>query len=181
MNPTLKLLFIANSLTVFATTLTGPLYALFIQKQFATKDVIYIVSTATFCTLLASLLGSAILSKFGDKLNHKSLLQFGFLGRGIIWALYPFVPNIIFVFFIQFIFGFFDTFGNTGYDSIFAENLDQKRHIRNYSSNRVIAYFSMLFAITIGAYVAYNYGFQPLFIFMSLLSFVSYLVVSRIK
>ncbi len=181
MNPTLKLLFIANCLSVFSGTLVGPIYALFLERQYDIKQNIYLVGTAAFCSLFGSLFSSLLLRLKGEHQSHQRLLKIGFFSRGIIWALYPFAPSILVVFLLQFTYGFVDTFGLTGYDTLVAEHLDKNRHVRNFSDSRILLNFATIMAITVGTFVAHNFGFTPLFAFMSVVSFSSFLVVSRIK
>jgi len=175
MNKSLKTLFLFNGIFVFAGSLLGPLYALYVAN--IGKSVL-VVSTSWSVYLASATLCTLILSKYGDRVKEKErLLMAGYLIRGLVWIAYIFVGNFTTLLVLQFVLGIGEALGTPAYDTIFAEHLDRNKHIKDYSTWKVISNLLGAAATFLGGLVVTYSGFIPLFMFMAILAFTSFLGV----
>ena len=174
-NRSLKILFIANGIFVFAGKLLGPLYAVF-AENFDTN--VLSISFAWFVYMFSSTLFSVVVLYFGDRIKEKEyMLILGFLLRALSSMLYIFIGSFFMFIIVQIILGIGDAFGSPAFDSIFAEHLDRGREIYNYSSWKVIQNFLLAVASLIGGIVVYYINFDFLFFIMACLALLSAVIV----
>ncbi len=174
-NKSLKILFIYNGIFVFAASLFGPLYAVYVGLL--DKNILS-VSITWSAFLIATIIFTLIISKIGDRLKEKEyLLLAGFLVRAITWFLFIFTTNVYYLIFLQILLGFGEALGTPAFDAIFAEHLDGGRHIKEYSDWKLISNIATSVGTLIGGLIVIEFGFQWLFISMSLLAIVSFIGV----
>lgn len=170
-NKALKTLFIFNGLFVFAGSLLGPLYAIFVDN--ITKGIfpitlswsIFLFSTTVFTILVA---------KIGDKIQEKEyLLVIGYTIRAVVWFSYIFIQDFYILLLAQFLLGIGEAAGTPAFDAIFAEHLDKGKHIFEYSEWKVITNVVLAVGTLTGGLIAERFGFKPLFLFMSILAVIS--------
>lgn len=167
-NSALKTLFLYNSIFVFTNNLLGPLYAIYIQ-QFDINVFSISLVWATF--IFFTTVFSFFLSKLGDRVKEKEyFLMAGFLIRSIAWFLYIFAKSIPHIIIIQVILALGEAFGSPSFDAIFAEHVDKKFRMAEYSSWRIILNFSLVLSTVIGGFIVYKFSFTLLFLVVSLLS-----------
>lgn len=169
-NKSLKLLFLYNSIFCFAGGLLGPLYAVFVE---GIDDKIIWVSVSWATSLISTTLFVYILSKIGDRFNDKNLLLIGYVVRAIAWSLFLFVNSIPLLIFNMFLIGIGEAFGTPSFNAVFAEHLDDGQHIAEYSDWTLIANITIAASTIAGGIVVEKYGFQPLFVFMTILALIS--------
>ena len=170
-NKALKTLFVFNGLFVFAGSLLGPLYAIFVEN--ITKGIfpitlswsIFLVSATVFTVLVA---------KIGDKIQEKEyLLVIGYAIRAVVWFSYIFIQDFYILLLAQFLLGIGEAAGTPAFDAIFAEHLDKGKHIFEYSEWKVITNVVLAVGTLLGGLIAEKFGFKPLFLFMSVLASIS--------
>jgi MFS family permease len=170
-NNYLKSLFVFNGIFVFSSGLIGPLYAVYVQKFDSNVSSISL-SWAAF--LLSTTLFLFILSRCGDKIkNKKILLQLGFLIRAIAWISYIFVGNIGALIAVQILLGLGEALGTPSFEALFAEHLDNDKHINEYSEWKLIVNGASGLAVICGGFLVEKLGFDVLFISMSILAFAT--------
>lgn len=175
MNKSLKTLFVLNSIFVFASSLLGPLYVIFIQG-FDNKIITVSISWAVY--MFSSTVFMFLVSKYGDKIKEKEyLLAGGFLIRGFAWLGYLFVTSIEGLIIIQIILGLGEALGTPSWGAIFAKHLDNKKEIMDYSNWNIINNLMIAISTLVGGVVVTVFGFRPLFVFMGLLAFISFIGV----
>lgn len=175
-NQTLKILYIYNGIFVFAMSLLGPLYAIFVSK--IDNDVLAI-SWSTAATIVSSTVFTFLISKIPDRnQDERLMLMVGYMARSLGWLLFVFVDNLWQIILIQILLGFGEGIATPAFQSMFAEHLDKNHHISDYSYWQLIANGCMIAAVIIGGLIVKYYGFNSLFISMSILAFISYLGVS---
>ena len=171
-NNSLKVLFLFNGIFVFAATLLGPLYAVFVETI---DDNVLAISFSWAAFLLSATFFTYIISQKGDSLKEKEyLLVGGFLIRGISWILFIFAGNFLHLIIIQILLGVGEAFGSPSFNAIFAEHLDKGMQIKEYSSWQVIQNIITALATIIGGFVINSFGFVPLFVAMSSLAFIAF-------
>lgn len=170
-NKTLRVLFACNAIFVFAGNLMGPLYAIFVQginHDIATISgswAIYLVSATMFMFLF---------TRFRDRGLHKKRLLVGaYVVRAIVWFLYSMVNGLGFLLVLQVILGLGEAMGTPAFDAIFAEHLDNGKHIADYSEWQLVNNLVLAVGTFVGGLIVANFGFQPLFLIMSGLAILS--------
>lgn len=167
----LKTLYIYNGIFVFASGLLGPLYAIFVNKF--EKDV-FSISLSWAAFLIATTICLYFVSMFKDKPeNKKAFLILGFLIRAIVWILFIFIGNIWQLIILQIILGIGEAIGTPAFESLFAEHLDEGGHLKDYSRWKLIVNLATGVATVVGGLMVKYFGFEILFLIMSLLAIVS--------
>lgn len=175
MNKSLKVLFVASGIYVFAAQLLGPLYAVYVRG--IDKAVTSVsISWATF--MASSLLFTYLISLFGDKIKETEyLLIAGYALKGIIWFLYIFVTNFPQLILLQIFLGFSDSLHPSSFVAILAKHLDKGKYLAQYAKYKLVSQSASVLGILLGGAIVSNYGFIPLFVLMSVLSISSSLFV----
>ena len=174
-NKSLKILFLSNSLFVFASSLLGPLYALYVE---GIDGKILSVSFSWFAFIVSSLFFTYLVGRYGDKIKEKEyLLLAGYLLRACVWIFFIFVTNISSLIILQIILGIGDALGSPAFESIFATHLDREQSISNYSTWKLFERVAIAAATLLGGFIVSLFGFSPLFIIMSLLALISFSIV----
>jgi len=171
-NNALKTLFIYNGIFVMATAMLGPLYAIYVVKF---VDGVIAVSISWAAFLISTSFFTYIVSKKGDQVKEKEyLLLAGYLIRIISWLSLIFVHNLTALVLVQIFLGLGESLGSPSFNVLFADHLDKNRHVKEYSEWLLIANLTSAVGIIIGGIIVSNYGFETLFVLMSLLSLTSF-------
>ncbi len=173
-NVTLRVLFLSNGIFVFADSLLGPLYAVFVQK-FADGVLAISISWTTF--LISTTLFTFLIARVGDKIRKDDLLMASFIIRAIVWLSYIFVGNILQLIALQIFLGIGEALGSPSFGAIFAEHIDKNHHIEEYADWRLIANIVTAVGTMLGGVIVTRLGFEYLFLAMSLLAIVSFLEI----
>ncbi|MDO8621327.1 MAG: MFS transporter [Candidatus Levybacteria bacterium] len=170
----LKILFISNGIFVFADSLLGPLYAVFVQK-FA--DGVLAISISWTAFLISTTLFTFLISRVGDKIRKDDMLMASFIVRAIVWLSYIFVGNIPQLIALQIFLGIGEALGSPSFSAIFAEHLDKNHHVQEYADWRLIANIVTAVGTMLGGLIVAKLGFEYLFLAMSLLAVISFLEI----
>ena len=171
-NPALKTLYVYNGIFVFAGSLLGPLYAVYVGLI---DSAIMAVSISWAVFLLATLGFTTLVSRFGDRVEQKEyMLLVGFAIRAIAWFLYMFVASIPHLIFLQIFLGLGEAFGTPAFQAIFAEHLDDGRHIKEYADWRMVSLAATGVSTVIGGIIVSTVGFLWVFALMSALATIAF-------
>jgi MFS family permease len=171
MNKSLKVLFLFNGIFVFSNNLLGPLYALFVG---GIDNRVIAVSTSWAVFLASGTFFTFLMSKWGDKVKEKEFFLIGgYLLRGFVWFSYIFTDTFYMLLALQILLGLGESLGTPAYNAIFAEHLDKNKHIKEYSTWRVISTLSRAVAVFLGGILVSYFGFDLLFFLMGSLAMVS--------
>ena len=170
-NKSLKVLFLTNGIFVFAGSLLGPLYAVFVEN-FNTS--VFSISLTWAVYLFSVFVFTFLISKIGDNIKEKEyLLIIGYFIRAFVWIMFVFVTNINQIMLLQIAIGLGEALGGPSFDAIFAEHLNKGEHIEEYSDWKIISNALTAIGTLIGGIVVTKFGFNFLFICMSLFAFMS--------
>jgi MFS family permease len=170
-NKALQALYLYNGIFVLAGGFFGPLYAVYVQKIGAS---IVVISASWAIFLISSTLFTFIISKFGDGVKEKEyLLISGYVIRALVWILYIFVQDIIFLIFLQILLGLGEALGSPVFDFLVASHVDKGHQVEEYSDMKIIFNLSGAIATFLGGLIVAQFGFTTLFIIMSLLACIS--------
>lgn len=174
-NKGLKVLFQANGIFIFGTSLLGPLYAVYVERIVSTPVAIS-ASSAAF--LIASTLFTLLIAQFGDRMREKEyLLMAGFLVRAIAWLAYIFVANMPMLLFVQVLLGLGEALGSPSFNALFARHLDHGETVRDYSSWSIFHSLISAVGVVAGGFIATYFGFVPVFIIMAAFALISFFFV----
>ncbi len=174
-NKSLKVLFTLNSIFVFAASLLGPLYAIYVQ---GIDNKVITISASWAVFMISSTVFMYFISKYGDKIKEQEyLLAGGFLVRSLAWLGYLFVSNLTGLILIQILLGLGEALGTPAWGAIFAKHLDGKREIMDFSQWNIINNLAIAVATLIGGVFVTLFGFNFLFVLMSLLALISFIGV----
>jgi len=170
-NSSLRVLFFLNSIFVFAGSLLGPLYAVYVSRI---DDKIISVSLSWAVFMFSSTLFMYFVSKFGDRVKEQEyLLAGGFLIRCLAWIGYIFVSNLTGLILLQILLGLGEALGTPAWNAIFAKHLDYREEIMDYSNWNIINNLMVAAATVAGGVIATYLGFNLLFVIMSVGAFFS--------
>lgn len=171
-NKALKILFIFNGIFVFAGSLLGPLYAVFIGT--IDKDV-FSVSLSWSVFLVSTTIFMLFVRKYGDLVKEKEyLLMAGYLFRALVWFTFPYITTLRVLILLQVFLGLGEALGTPAHDAIFAEHLDKNRHIEEYADWKLIANLCGAGAVLLGGLIVKYVGFSVLLNSMGVLATISF-------
>lgn len=174
-NKSLKALFTLNSIFVFAGSLLGPLYAIYVRGF---DNRIVTVSLLWAVLMVSSTVFMYFVSKYGDRVGEKEyLLAGGFLVRSIAWLGYLFVSNVTGLIIIQIILGLGEALGTPAWSVIFAKHLDGHKEIMDYSNWNILNNLLVALSTVLGGILVTYFGFSVLFLAMSMLALVAFIGV----
>ncbi|KKR71570.1 MAG: Arabinose efflux permease family protein [Candidatus Woesebacteria bacterium GW2011_GWA2_40_7] len=172
-NKALKILFVFNGLFVFAGSLLGPLYAVFVER--ITKGI-FPITLSWSMFLFSTTLFTIIVAKVGDRIKEKEyLLLTGYAIRAMVWFSYIFIQNFYILLLAQFLLGIGEAAGTPAFDAIFAEHLDKGKHVNEYSEWKIITNVVLAMGTLLGGITVEKFGFSSLFLFMSILAAICFI------
>ncbi len=176
-NHYLKVLFVTNGIFVFAASLLGPLYAVFVQKL---GNGILTISATYAAELLSATVFTIILSRLHDKfIRHEALLLIGFLIRAVIWITFMFIHSLPELMILQVALGIGDAVGSPAFNSFFAEHLDKDKHLQEYADWQVLNNVAVAASTIVGGFIASLFGFPMLFLTMALLACIAAIILIK--
>ena len=174
-NNSLRTLFVINSIFVFASQLLSPLYAIYVQKF---GNGVVLAGTSVSVLLLSSTLFLALISKWGSAVKEKEhMLAVGYLLRAIGWFAYIVISDAFSLIMLQILFGLGEALGTPAFSAIFAEHVNKKDNVEKYADWSIISNTIMALAAVLGGVLVNSFGFNILFIVMSIMAFVSFVSV----
>ena len=176
MNKKLKVLLISNTVFVFAGSMLVPIYALFVIKLGGSATLAGLLYGSHF---VANSVTNLLVIRIRDKreLFYK-ILNFNYLIRGLCWLVLSFNQTLFTLFLIQLIIGTMEAFGTPAFNSLISENLDDRRHIKEWGTWELFSKPAIAVASILGGLIVNLYGFGQLFLIMSIFSFLSLIVLN---
>lgn len=170
-NRALRLLFYTNALFVFAAMLLGPLYAVYVQKIGGGVMAVSISSAAFYISSTVALI---LVSKYGDKYKEKEvLLVISWLIRGLCFLSLIFVNSVLGLVLVQVVFGLGEALGTPTFNALFAEHVDRKHEVMEYSDWSIISNIVTALSVIVGGLVVSSFGFSFLFVMIGIMCFAS--------
>ena len=170
-NKALRILLITNGLVLLAGAMLGPIYALFVER--IGGDLLDASLTGGLFALAAGVT-TLIAGKFVDKNKRNELIiVLGYFTMGLGFLLYIFVNSIWFLFGVQILIGFAEAFYSPAFDALYSKHITKKKAGREWGAWESMNYFSIAIGAVIGGLIVSNFGFNAIFIVMSVLCFIS--------
>jgi len=157
---------------MFAATLLGPLYAVFVNEI---GGSIMTVSVSWAVFIGSTTIFTAVMARFGDAVRYKrNLLAAGYIVRCIGWAGFLFVTNIPGLIAVQVVLGLGEALGSPSFNAIFAEHIDRRKDIKEYSDWDILMNIAIMLGTLAGGYIVTRFGFQYLFVSMAALALIAF-------
>ncbi len=170
-NKAIKLLLSTNALIIVAGAMLGAIYALFVEKIGGN-----LLDASIAGSLFAFVGGITVLltGKLADKVKRPEfIVSSGYFIVGVGFLLYLFADSVMWIFAIQAIIGFGEALYSPSFDALYSINLDKHEEGTEWGEWEAMSYFTKAFGAIVGGVIVTNFGFEPLFIIMSLLCFAS--------
>lgn len=170
-NLALKILFVSNSIYMFAALLLGPLYAVYVQRI---GGGVLLVSISTAVFYVSSTLFLLFLAKLGDRIKEKELLlAASYILRGLAFLGLMVVDSTLMLILLQVFFGLGDALGTPIFGVLFAKHTNRKEEVMEYSDWALVANLVMALGTIIGGFIVNGLGFTFLFVTIGILCFIS--------
>ncbi len=167
----LRALFTFNGVFVLASSLLGPLYAVYVLRL---GQSVITVSTSWSVFLIATTVGTYVISRFKDGTNREiDMLRAGFLIRAFVWLMYGFIHSLPELILLQILLGMGESFGSPAFNALFAEHLEKHEHIHDYADWQIISNIMTASGTFLGGFLVTWFGFRFLFFCMSGLALFS--------
>lgn len=175
MNKFLKFLFLGQSINLLADHLLIPIFALFVLSVGGSAQLAGILWGIQFA--ISAVIGFFVL-KLRDRRNlDYTLLKANYLIKAIAWILLVFNQSIPTMIIAQVLIGFAAAIGGPSFNAVTAEHLDRNQHIKDWGSLQLISNSVIAIASVISGIIMVNYGFVIIFMLMSLLEFISLIII----
>jgi len=174
-NRALRILLITNGIVLISGSMLGPIYALFVEK--VGGDLLDASFTGGVYALAAGLM-TLIAGRYADKIKENELIVvIGYLMIAFGFLLYLFVDSIWFLFVIQIIIGFGEAIYSPAFDALYSKHIAETKAGRQWGAWESMNYFTCAAGAAIGGLIVAYFGFNAIFIIMTLLCLASALYI----
>ena len=178
LNRVLRILLSTNAMILLAGAMLGPIYALFVEK--IGGDLLD-VSYAGALFALAAGVTTFISGKYSDKIKENELvIVAGYTVMGIGFMLYIFVASMIQLLFVQILIGFGEAIYAPAFDAVYSKHIDERKPGKQWGAWESVNYFTAAAGAVVGGFIVTWFGFNIMFIIMSLLCFASALYIYKL-
>jgi MFS family permease len=161
----------ADSLILVATAMLGPIYALFVER--IGGDLLDAGITFGAFSFAAGIV-TLISGTFTDRIKEAELIiVLGYVVTAIGFLSYVFVENMTALIFAQVVVGIGTAIRYPAFDAVFSSHLDKGEGGREWGAWESTLYFTSAFGAVMGGYLASEFGFDYIFVIMSVLSFAA--------
>lgn len=170
-NRALRSLLTANSLVLLASAMLVPIYAIFVEEI---GGDLMDASIAGALFTFAAAITSYLTGHYADQLRRKdfvvvlgaTIMSLGFLALVIADSIHE-------LFIIQIIIGLGEAIYYPPYDALYSENIQKSKKATSWGIYGSMEYFTATVGALLGGYIATTFGFNILFISMSLFCLAS--------
>ena len=183
-NPVIRVLVVSDLLGLSGLTLILPLFAVFFSNriQGGNVEVAGIAYTVYLLTKSFTQLPLAyILDKTKGEIDDFNLMFLGSIIISFIPIFYLFIKTPLHLYLVQFIFGFGQALTFPSYMAIFTRHIDRDEEGTEWGFYYTVIDLAGAAAMAVGGAIAYNMGYKPFFITISLLSLASSFWLLAIK
>ena len=178
LNRKLRILYITNGFVLLAGAMLAPIYALFVEDMGG--DLLDAGLTSTVFFLTAGIV-TLLSGKYSDKIKENELIVvFGYVIMAIGFSLYLFASSIWMLYIIQFVIGLGEAIYSPPFDAIYSKYLDKGKSGDQWGIWEAMSYFSIAAGAFAGGLVVTYFGFNSIFVIMSLLCLMSAIYIYRL-
>ena len=170
-NQAIRILLATNGLVRVAGAMLGPIYALFVSDI---GGSLLDASYAFAIFALAAGITTLISGKYSDKITENEyVVILGYIMMAVGFLGYLFVDSMGTLLVVQIIIGIAEAIYFPAYDALYSKHLDKDKFAREWGAWEAMNYFAITLGAVIGGVLVTLFGFDIIFILMSLLCFVS--------
>lgn len=169
-NKSLRILIATNTVMIFIIGMLAPFYAVFVQK--IGGSIAFVGFSWAIISIVSGIL-TLLLSKWHLRVKEQELLlALGYAIRGIVFLSYAFMGSVLQLIITQIIWGVGAAFGTPAFDAIYSKHTNKKHSIIQWGKWEGIAAIATGLAAIVGGALIQFFGYFPIFIGMSILSFL---------
>ena len=166
----LKILITADAFGTFALGMIGPIYAIFVGK--IGGDILD-VGWAYFVFTFTSGIVLYAISRWENLVVHKErLVVVGYLINALGCLLYFFADSQITLLLVQIVLGIGVAVVSPAFDAIYSHFVNAKSEASDWGAWEAMGYFVAAVGAVLGSFVVDRYGFNTLFLVMSVAAFI---------
>ncbi len=174
-NPVVKFLTISDIIILTSFGLITPIFAIFITNNID-GGTVEVAGLASAIYLFTKSLGQIPVARYIDKIKGEKddfwVMFIGSMGIVIIPVLYLFIDAAASLFVVQFFYGASAAMVFPAWMAIFTRHIDKEHEGVEWGVYRTMIDFGCAVAASLGGLLAYRFGFEPLFIVISIVSFM---------
>jgi len=162
-----------------AWAMLGPIYALFVEKVWG--DLMDASIAGGIYALMAGLT-TIISGKYSDIVKENELivvLWYAIMGLG--FFLYIRVDSILFLFLVQAVIGLGEATYSPAFDAVYSKHLDGHKSWSQRGARESMNYFTAALGAVVGGLIVTQFGFETLFIIMTVISWSSAIYIFHLK
>lgn len=182
-NIIIKILILSDFLIWSANQLLAPIFAIFITNKInGSIEAVGIASGIYLLTKsIAEIPVGAHIDKSKSETDDLYSATIGTFLTGVVFFLYLFVNNVTQMYLLQALMGLSAALAFPGWYSIFTRHIDKGKEAFEWSLYDVVLGVGMAIAAALGGFVADKFGFDVLFIMVSLFTFLGSLFLLSLK
>lgn len=176
-NKALRILLLTNGMVLFAVAMFAPIYAVFVEKIGGDLlDASYAYGVFAAAAGIVSLFSGRI----SDLVNKKTVVIAGYFLIGLGFLGYIWVDSVTDLLIVQVIIGIGEAIYSPSFDALYSKHLDHGKSASEWGAWESLNYFSITLGAVGGGLIVKHFGFDTMFLIMSLLSFLSVLYLLRL-
>ena len=171
LNKPLRILLFTNGLILVAGATLAPIYALFVAEIGGDLlDASYAIAAFAFAAGVTVLLSGRLSDKAKE---NEYIVVIGYVVMGIGFLSYIWVSSMVTLLISQIIIGFGEAFYAPAFDALYSKHLPKNKRGVSWGTWEAMNYFVMAIGAVVGGFIVTTQGFEPLFVMMAILAFVS--------
>ena len=174
-NPVVRFLTISDIMILSGFGLISPIFAVFIVDiiKGGTLEVVGIASAVYLLTRsLIQIPAATMIDKIKGEKDDYWALQIGSLVFSFVPLFYLFISTPMELYFVQFFYGLASAFTYPAWLAIFTRHIDREHEGVEWGVYQTLVDLGGAGTATLGGFLAYKFGFNLLFVLVSLVSFV---------
>ena len=178
MTKTVKILLVASSLWYFGEGLFGPLFAVFTEK--VGGDLLDITWAWSAYLIVTGLMYFFVGRSLQNSKYQEEVMVFGYALNTIFTFSYLMVNSVMTLFFVQIGLGIAESLSTPIWDSLFANDLEEKNNTALWGLATGHTHFVTGIAVAIGGLITYYISFHMLFIIMGVIQALATIIQARL-
>ncbi len=174
-NPVVRFLTVSDIIILTSFGLITPIFAIFITESIE-GGTVEVAGIASAIYLFAKSLGQVPVAKLIDSIKGEVddfwVLFVGSLGISLVPLLYIFINTPISLYILQFFYGLCAAMIFPCWMAVFTRHIDRNCEGVEWGVYRTMVDFGCAVAACLGGLLAFRFGFVPLFVIISITSFI---------
>ena len=178
MNKKTKILLYTNSLILLASSILGPIYALYLGNIGAN---LLQASMAMCIFALVAGITTYLTGNYVDSHDPKKVMVLGYFLIGTAFFLYNFANSLVFIYALQILVGIGEAIYSPAFDKVYTISMSKNKIGSTWGVWELSNYFSQALGAVIGGVISQLYGFNMIFTLIACMCFFSSIWVYRSK